>query len=201
MAVDTRTLSPFGLGPQDTPVSAHQVLRKGEGTVTMIFPRAITLLTEGDIRVAFNAGPQEVPQHLADHEWLRRNGVRAYDSPIAKQTMESAKALDEAQENYNKALADLQAAKAKVANEAAANANKLQPIEVSKITLSGVPLDNAETDEERVARLAEEEAEREDAEATDAESKRRAASDLATAKQARSTASANAKAASGARRR
>jgi hypothetical protein len=189
MAVDTKTLSPFGLGPQDAPIPAHQVLRSGEGTITMVFPRKVIMLTDEGVRIEFNPGPQEVPAHLAQHDWLRRNGVQAYDSPIAKQAIESAKALEDAQQAFDKASADLQAATAKVALTAGKPAT---PEVIAKIELAGVPLDNEETPEERDARLTEEAAERAAAQAVDAPTRIAAERNVAAARQAQSNAAAKA---------
>jgi hypothetical protein len=87
--VDAKTVAPFGLGPQDRPLHSSEVLLKDpktgetEPTVTMVFPRRVMLQTQEGHRVGFDAGIQEVPQHLADHNWLRLNGVTPYDSPLA----------------------------------------------------------------------------------------------------------------------
>lgn len=57
---------------------SEAVRSRGEPTVTMIFPRAV-LLTLGDhSKIEFPVGTQEVPESLSTHQWLKRNGVKAY---------------------------------------------------------------------------------------------------------------------------
>lgn len=56
-------------------------------TVTMLFPQKVLLrLDNGAGLLEFHAGVQEVPESLADHWWLRDNGVRRHVRP----TVESA---------------------------------------------------------------------------------------------------------------
>jgi hypothetical protein len=66
--------------PADDPrrVTAAQAA-EGQDTVTMIFPRPVLLSTQDGRRIQFNAGVNEVPKDLADHIWLKHNGVTAYD--------------------------------------------------------------------------------------------------------------------------
>lgn len=52
-------------------------------TVTMHFPVSVKLqLDDGAGTVQFYPGTQEVPRHLANHWWLKSNGVRAYGKGV-----------------------------------------------------------------------------------------------------------------------
>lgn len=61
------------------PISGSELVRlREEPTVTMMFPRPV-LITLGDhTRISFPVGTQEVPESLANHQWLKRNGVKRY---------------------------------------------------------------------------------------------------------------------------
>ena len=113
-AVDPKSLQPFGLGPQNLPAKPADMLNKGEGTVTMVFPRKVILNTDAGGRVEFQPGVQEVPAHLASHDWLRLNGVSGYTSEAAAR--EVSQTVQEAQTAYDVALENLNAAKQRVAD-------------------------------------------------------------------------------------
>lgn len=51
----------------------------------MLFPRPMKLAVTHDNVVSFREGPQEVPVELADHWYLKNNGVKAYEpaAPLA----------------------------------------------------------------------------------------------------------------------
>lgn len=55
-------------------------------TVTMVFPKAMKLLTDDHQMLHFNAGPQEVAAELADHHYFEANGVKRYEYPVARET-------------------------------------------------------------------------------------------------------------------
>jgi hypothetical protein len=184
MAIDERTLQPFGLGPQNVPSSPDEVLRPGESTVTMVFPVKVLLNTDDGYRVEFAPGVQEVPEHLAGHWWLKANKVTDYNAPIAKQAMENAQSVAEAQAAFDAAQAALVAAKAKAARSGA----PIVPVQAV--------VEDAPTEEEVAADKEEEEAEEEERTAKDDTAKRKADADLILA-QARK---AQARQASGRRR-
>src|SRR5580693_50624 len=58
-------------------------------TVTMHFPKPVKLqLDDGAGTVEFYPGTQEVPRALANHWWLKSNGVKAYGKGIQKPSPE-----------------------------------------------------------------------------------------------------------------
>jgi hypothetical protein len=114
MAVDEKTTQPFGLGPRDLPAKPGEVLGKGEGTITMVFPRKVILNTDDGKRVEFLPGVQEVPAHLAGHDWLRLNGATGYSAEAAAKVVEQS--VQEAQTAFDVALENLNAAKQRVAD-------------------------------------------------------------------------------------
>lgn len=153
MAVDEKSLKPFGLGPQDGLYKPSDALNTDEGTVTMLFPSRVVLLTNDGKRVEFLPGIQEVPEHLADHDWLKRNGAQKYDSPLAKHSIANAKAVEDAQADFDKALSALNAAKAKAALSPtqAINASVEQMSIASAVPVDGAPAPApapADTDED-----------------------------------------------------
>jgi hypothetical protein len=66
---------PFAAAPVKEPLSPEEAKKPNEGTVMMMFPRAVRLSTI-DGPVDFRAGINEVPAHLADQPWLKHNGVK-----------------------------------------------------------------------------------------------------------------------------
>lgn len=62
----------------------EHVLKEGDKTVTMIFPRRVVLMCPGFHRVEFPAGTQEVPESLADHQYLKDHGVKRYEPKVSK---------------------------------------------------------------------------------------------------------------------
>lgn len=176
MAVDDKTLQPFGLGPRDLPAKPVELLRPNENTVTMVFPRQVILNTDYGKRVEFSPGVQEVPEHLADHQWLKLNGVLRYNAVIAKQALENAKSVADAEAALAVAQANLAAAKAAVV----------------KTGLPQVSVADNRTTEQVDADTAEAQAEEEVEEAEDAPSKVKAVADLVAAKTKQATALRNA---------
>jgi hypothetical protein len=69
---------PFAPADDPKKVTAEQAA-KGQETVTMVFAKPVLLSTQDGRRIQFNAGVNEVPKEFADHEWLKHNGVTAYD--------------------------------------------------------------------------------------------------------------------------
>lgn len=63
------------LGEQPKPLDPAEALKPGETTVTMIFPRDVTLNLGSGEKVKFKKGVREVPEHLSTHYYLRDNGV------------------------------------------------------------------------------------------------------------------------------
>lgn len=58
---------------------------KSEGkTVTMVFPKEVMIQTEPGTVKTFPAGTQEVPAELADHWFLKAQGVTKYDAKAEK---------------------------------------------------------------------------------------------------------------------
>lgn len=56
-------------------------LHPDEPTVTMVIPEQ-TIVTRQDLsRVLFKPGIQEVPEHLADHWYLKANKAQRYHKP------------------------------------------------------------------------------------------------------------------------
>ena len=62
--------------PAKTP---EEATAPGEKTVTMIFPKPVMVMTNDYLRVCFDQGPQEVPEHLVGHPYLKSNGVKKYE--------------------------------------------------------------------------------------------------------------------------
>ncbi len=77
-------------------LNQHETLR-GSETVTMIFPRDVTLLLQDYSKLTFKAGAQEVPVDLKDHWYLRHNGVLAYE-PRAPKSEPPEALLEKAEE-------------------------------------------------------------------------------------------------------
>lgn len=61
------------------PLTGVEAIRaRAEKTVTMIFPRPVLLTLNDHSRISFPAGTQEVPESLANHQYLKRSGVKPY---------------------------------------------------------------------------------------------------------------------------
>jgi hypothetical protein len=58
--------------------SVEQVYGEDVETVTMLFPRPVTIVNKDKIKIHFKAGPQEVPLQDADNWYLAANGVKRY---------------------------------------------------------------------------------------------------------------------------
>lgn len=71
--------------PQVAPVvmPAAAVRSAGE-TVTMVFPHRVLLTIDHATQVEFQAGVQEVPEHLAEHPYLKSNRVVRYSPTVAE---------------------------------------------------------------------------------------------------------------------
>jgi hypothetical protein len=52
-----------------------------EETVTMIFPKDVTIVDNEKRRILFKKGPQEVPVSLKDNWYLKANKVELYTIP------------------------------------------------------------------------------------------------------------------------
>lgn len=109
--------------PQPDPVRDDPEDKAGE-FVMMHFPRKVVLTLQNFHFVTFNPGPQKVPVSLADHDWLKRNGVKRIDSTAVAPAKSEAELKAEAdakaaKEADDKAKID---ADAKVAAEAVAKA-------------------------------------------------------------------------------
>lgn len=65
--------------PVGAPLAPGAVLGPDEETVTMTFPAPVILTMDDHRRVRFPAGVQEVPERLANHPYLRANGVVRYE--------------------------------------------------------------------------------------------------------------------------
>lgn len=66
-------------GPSLTPEQAA----KGHKTVTMVFDHDVLLTVDWHTKIAFTKGVHEVPEHLADHFFLRNHNVRRYNTQVA----------------------------------------------------------------------------------------------------------------------
>jgi hypothetical protein len=64
--------------------SVEQVYGKDVETMTMIFPKAVTIVNAQKIKLHFPAGVQEVPMCDADNWYLKANGVLMYDRDTGK---------------------------------------------------------------------------------------------------------------------
>jgi hypothetical protein len=136
-------LVPFAMGPTPGTAQPFEVLGDGEKTVTMVFPRPVLLTDNDGTKVAFHAGVQEVPEHLAGHEWLRRNGVTGYNAPAAKEAIDNAKSVEVAEQEYAASLQRLNAARAKKAQGDAVIGLMPAP------EFAGTPLTDDQVDQEQ----------------------------------------------------
>lgn len=59
---------------------------KGTQTVTMEFPNSVHLTIDTNQTVFYPQGVNEVPEHLADHWYLKAHQARRYYKPSAGQT-------------------------------------------------------------------------------------------------------------------
>lgn len=73
-------------GPHATPATPAQAnkITGDKETVTMVFPRPVTLTTDSYKRIHFPAGINEVPVSLANHEYLAQNGVSRHNQQVSK---------------------------------------------------------------------------------------------------------------------
>ena len=69
-------IAPLHAAPR-TPAEAAE----GHTTTTMEFPKAVHLTVSTNHSVFYPAGIHEVPNHLADHWYLKANQVRPYYRP------------------------------------------------------------------------------------------------------------------------
>lgn len=58
--------------------TAEQAAEEAKETVTMVFPREVLLTVDNSRRIRFPQGTRQVPADLADHPWLKANGVKRY---------------------------------------------------------------------------------------------------------------------------
>ena len=70
-------VAPLHAAPR-TPAEAAE----GHATVTMEFPKAVHLTVSTNHSVFYPAGIHEVPDHLADHWYLKAHQVRPYYKPV-----------------------------------------------------------------------------------------------------------------------
>jgi hypothetical protein len=77
------TQVPMTSQPRQTPLRPEEAVAPGEGTVTMVFPKPVNLTTNDGRLVRFNSGINEVPESLADHEYLHLSGVKKHDKSSA----------------------------------------------------------------------------------------------------------------------
>jgi len=98
----------------DPPAKPVDVAVVGEQTVTMIFPRKVTLTLSNHKRVVFEPGIQEVPVSLSTDEWLARAGARIYtpQPPTVQNVVATAKHVEFLQANGRKHVTDVPAAQA-----------------------------------------------------------------------------------------
>jgi hypothetical protein len=68
---------PFAAGTPSTTVKVSDLPE--DGMVTMVFPHKVILALTNSKRIEFPVGIQQVPASLADHVWLKQNGVKKYD--------------------------------------------------------------------------------------------------------------------------
>lgn len=67
----------YAMNPQ--PITPDQAkLTPEEATVTMVFETDVLLTRDDHQRVLFKKGVVEVPEHLAEHPWLKANGVKKH---------------------------------------------------------------------------------------------------------------------------
>jgi hypothetical protein len=68
---------------------------QGEPTVTMVFPHKMGLqLDDGGGYLQFQEGVQEVPQSVAQHPHLRKNGAKPYAKPALPNAAEEAALIE-----------------------------------------------------------------------------------------------------------
>lgn len=76
---------PPAVGPGNEPAAAlspAQATESGENTVEMVFTKEVVLTDDNHKRIRFPMGRVAVPAHLADHWYLKANGVkRIGDTP------------------------------------------------------------------------------------------------------------------------
>jgi hypothetical protein len=71
-------------------------LRPGEGTIVMVFPKRVVLLVDKtNMKVLFEPGIHNVPEHLADHWYLKANGATRHDMPVAPDNAPSPESEDD----------------------------------------------------------------------------------------------------------
>ena len=70
-------IAPIHAAPR-TPAEAAE----GHRTVTMEFPKEVHLTVSNNSSVFYPAGIHEVPDHLADHWYLKAHQVRPYYKPV-----------------------------------------------------------------------------------------------------------------------
>jgi hypothetical protein len=69
----------FSAAAAAPPLRPEEAVQEGEDTVTMVFPQAVRLTANDGRVVDFKPGVQEVPESLADHSYLRLNGVKKHN--------------------------------------------------------------------------------------------------------------------------
>jgi hypothetical protein len=79
-------------GPHDKPATPKQIA-PDEKTVTMVFPKKVTLTTDKFKRVHFPAGVNDVPESLASHPYLELNGVKRHGSGVIASALPEVPAL------------------------------------------------------------------------------------------------------------
>lgn len=68
---------PFAQASVKPPLTPQEAREPHEKTVTMTFPRKVRVTTRDGL-IDFPAGVQEVPEHLADHPYLKHSGVKRH---------------------------------------------------------------------------------------------------------------------------
>lgn len=64
-----------------TPLTPAEVA-EGHSTITMQFPNPVHLTIATNTSVYYPAGVHEVPDHLADHWYLKAHGAQRYYRPV-----------------------------------------------------------------------------------------------------------------------
>jgi hypothetical protein len=70
---------PFAMEKVAAVVDSKTLITKDIKTITMHFPKPITLSLNTGKKVRFGSGIQEVPEYLANHWYLEVSGVKAYE--------------------------------------------------------------------------------------------------------------------------
>lgn len=135
----------FGPVVSSKDISPTEAASTTDETVLMLFPRPVVLQTNDGNKIHFPAGVNPVAKELVGHDWLRRWGVTVAGAKSATAITEAQQTVAEATLEFERALANLNAAKARENAASRQHDSAVAAQYIGRIELGSVPGDGLPT--------------------------------------------------------